>query len=170
MTSSIGKFGALLIASIAWGVGYYVSGLFDESSPTYYSLLTLIDLVFILIVAWSTISNMHKRYMSTILLIAVIMSFMAMLTDVLYALVGASNSFFSAVYYAALLWDANYSYLSIILSVLLFTVSITPKGILNVIDTRIWPSALSGVYCVYGANRMEDSKKGLWDSRREGEN
>lgn len=165
MASSI-NLNALIIALVAWACSYLISSPLGETNQYYYVVLMIVDVFFMSVISWSTISNLKKRYMTTVLFISAIVSAAASMNEIFYSVSTASTSGFFVVSWFALFVDSTYSQFSFIMSCLLCVASITPKGILNAIDARFWPSSLDFIYYSYSEREFQDTQKSAWDSRR----
>ena len=156
---------ALALSLIAWLCSYLIASLFIETDKYYYVVLMLLDSFFVAAVSWVAITNLQKRYMTVVLALAATVSGVGAINEIFYSDISYDSFGFPFISFIALTFDENYKAFSLIMSILLCVVALTPKGFLDAINVY-WPRALDFVYCDYAEFNLAHSKKGSWDSRR----
>lgn len=163
----------LTLAITAWLGSYVVASLFKETTYMFYLLLFITDFLFIYLISGLPMSIVYKRFMAILLTLTLVVSGIGAINEYLYSINGLSGFWlslyegvFPLISWVAIKMDYLYKDFSLVVSSLLCVVSITPKGLLDVINGRFWPRSLDFVYYNYAENGMEDPNKNSWDSRR----
>jgi len=145
---------AFLIALISWGVGWLLAEVFHVRSWDNLLMLCFNDFIFICIIAYIKIIKIdryRRRYMCSILSIAFF--YIALFSPVSYIYEYSNYIFISPIYHHML---NGFKDLSLVLSLLLIVVSITPQGILNAMDRRLWPNWAGNIFNYSGKSGLDD--------------
>lgn len=133
---------AFIIAVASLYLSHLMAGSFTVSDFGFYVTLSLLDLCFLYIVSVTTMLNLKRRWMSCVLSINIVGSLLSSVVLYLYEYMHVS----AFNYLAINVVDAYFTSFSVVASVLLILISLTPKRILHVFDNRFWPDSLSDVY------------------------
>lgn len=128
----------LIIALISWAVGWSLAEIFEVRSWSNIAMFGLNDMFFFWLISSIRIVKINyikRRYMCSILAISLI--YIIPFSVVTYIFEYSTFDFIVPIQSVMM---SSFVTVSLVLSLLLITVSITPQVILNGINSRYWPS------------------------------
>ena len=140
-----------IVAVMSYQMGQMVNNAFTIFGWKYYCCLMLADLSFMYIFGVIDIPRLKRRYISILLFFGVMASSTLMMASYIYV----EYKDYHLVRAVIFEMPQYYTKLCLVLTALVFLVSIMPKRILNVLDKRYWPDCLANIY---SCNVMDRTK------------
>ena len=131
----------LFIAMISWGVGWVLAEIFQVRTWSNLAMLGLNDFFFFWLISSIRIVKINyikRRYMCSIL--ALSLMYIIPFSIVTYVFEYSSYDFIVPIQSVMI---SSFATVSLVLSLLLIGISITPQVILNGINSRCWPDSAS---------------------------